>query len=46
MYPDEFRETSQFPNVTRALVKKGFSDEEIKKILGENWLRVFRATWK
>jgi membrane dipeptidase len=29
------------PNITRGLVKRGFSDEQIRGILGENALRVF-----
>lgn len=33
-------------NITRGLVSKGLSDEEVKKVLGDNWLRVFRDTWK
>lgn len=32
-------------NVTRGLVARGFSDAEIRGILGNNWLRVFGATW-
>lgn len=32
-------------NVTVALVVAGFSDEEIVKILGGNFLRVFRQVW-
>lgn len=31
-----------FPNVTRGLVKKGYSDDEIHKIIGRNALRVFK----
>lgn len=33
-------------NVTRGLVSRGFNDDEVRQILGENWLRVFRASWK
>jgi membrane dipeptidase len=33
-------------NVTRALVWGGFSDAEIEKILGANFLRVFKQVWK
>lgn len=31
-----------FPLFTEALVKRGYSDEDIRKVLGENWLRVYR----
>ena len=29
-------------NLTRKLIERGFSDEEIEKILRGNWLRVLR----
>ncbi len=32
-------------NVTRGLVARGFSDEEVLAILGGNWARVFARTW-
>jgi membrane dipeptidase len=32
---------SYFSNFTRGLVSRGYSDEEIAKIMGGNWLRVF-----
>lgn len=35
-----------FINVTRGLVSRGYSDQEIRNILGENWLRVFDQVWK
>jgi len=35
---DDYRD---FPNITRGLVSRGYSDEQIKGILGENFLRVF-----
>lgn len=35
-----------FLNVTRGLVHRGYTDEEVHKILGENWLRVFEQVWK
>jgi membrane dipeptidase len=31
------------PLVTAALLRRGWSDADIRKVLGENWLRVFRA---
>jgi membrane dipeptidase len=36
---------SCYPNITRGLVAEGYSDEEIAKILGGNWLRVFEKVW-
>ncbi|MBS7532011.1 membrane dipeptidase [Hazenella sp. IB182353] len=32
---------SSFINITRGLVKRGYGDEQIQKILGLNWLSVF-----
>ena len=34
---DDYRD---FPNITRGLVARGWSDESIQKVLGENFLRV------
>ncbi len=36
-----FGDYRDFPNITRGLVKRGYSDEQIRGILGENFLRVF-----
>jgi membrane dipeptidase len=36
-----FRDYRDFPNITRGLVGRGYSDEQIQGILGENFLRVF-----
>ncbi|MGV3650612.1 MAG: dipeptidase [Devosia sp.] len=38
-------DASDFPNVTAGLVKRGYSDEDIKKVLGGNWMRVMAAAW-
>jgi membrane dipeptidase len=37
---DDYRD---FPNITRGLVRRGYSDKETKGILGENFLRVFET---
>ncbi len=37
---------AQFPNLTRALLEKGYSAEDIKKIYGGNLLRVMHAVEK
>lgn len=36
-----FDDCRDLPNITRGLVKRGYSDEQIRGILGENALRVF-----
>jgi membrane dipeptidase len=33
---------SHAPNLTRRLIERGFSDEQIEKILRDNWLRIFQ----
>jgi membrane dipeptidase len=35
-------DASKIPNITRGLVKRGYSDNDINKILGANFLRVFK----
>ena len=37
-----FNDASEAPNVTIELVRRGYSDADIKKIWGENLLRVWR----
>jgi membrane dipeptidase len=36
-----FNDESEAPNVTRELVRRGYSEEQIRKIWGGNFLRVF-----
>lgn len=37
-----FNDYRDLPNITRGLVARGYSDADIKGVLGENFLRVFR----
>jgi membrane dipeptidase len=41
--PVGLEDVSKFPNLTRALLEKGYSPEDIHKIYGGNFLRVMRA---
>ncbi|MFJ9498287.1 dipeptidase [Brevibacillus centrosporus] len=34
-----------FLNITRGLMARGYKDEEIVKIIGGNWMRVFKEVW-
>jgi membrane dipeptidase len=40
--PHEIKDISDYPQMTMAMQKLGYSDQRIKKILGLNWLRVIR----
>lgn len=40
-YLKGFEDYRDFPNITRGLVKRGYTDDQIKGILGGNFLRVF-----
>lgn len=40
-----FEDISQLGNVTAELRKRSYSQENIDKILGGNWMRVYRAAW-
>ncbi|WP_291367144.1 membrane dipeptidase [Cyclobacterium sp.] len=40
--PREIKDISDFPQITMAMQRLGYSDKRIKKILGLNWLRVIR----
>jgi membrane dipeptidase len=40
--PAEVSRPSDLPRITEALVQRGFSDADIRKVLGENVLRVLR----
>ena len=37
-----FEDASRFPQVTEALLRQAYGEEEIRKLLGKNFLRVFR----
>ena len=40
--PEGLEDVSKFPNLTRALLEKGYSEGDIKKIYGENTLRLMK----
>jgi membrane dipeptidase len=41
--PRGLDDVTSYPLLTKALRKRGYNKEEIRKILGENFIRVFRA---
>ena len=40
-FPEGAGDVSMLPNITYELLKRGYSEKDIRKILGENFLRVF-----
>jgi microsomal dipeptidase-like Zn-dependent dipeptidase len=42
-WPAWFRSPADFPNLTEALLARGFSREDVAGIMGGNWLRFFEA---
>ncbi len=45
LYVKGYETIAQLPNVTRGLIQRGWSNEDIRKILGQNWLRVWEKIW-
>jgi membrane dipeptidase len=43
---EDFHSWSEWINVTRGLLERGYSEEDTQKVLGGNFLRVFQQVWK
>lgn len=43
--PKEFGRIDQFPNLTAAMAKRRWGETRIRKVMGENWLRIFGEVW-
>ena len=35
----------EYPNLTEAMLRGGWSENKVRKIMGENWLRLLREVW-
>lgn len=42
----DYAPPEQAPRITEGLLKRGYSETDVRGILGENWLRVARQVWK
>jgi membrane dipeptidase len=40
-----FESSAEFPSVTEGLLTRGYSPEDVKKIMGGNWLRLYEKVW-
>jgi len=43
--PLGLRRLGEFPNLTGAMQRAGWSERRIRKIMGENWTRLLREVW-
>ncbi len=46
IYPEGIQSSSDFPNITQALLDLGYSHSDIKQIMGKNWFRLFKNVWE
>ena len=44
-YPAGIETPRTLPNLTHRLLERGYTESDVRKILGENWLRVMRSVW-
>lgn len=43
--PEGIRSIAEFPNLTAAMERSGWPERKIRKVMGENWLRVLQEVW-
>lgn len=43
--PEGIRTIGEFPNLTAAMEKAGWTDTRIRKVMGGNWVNTFREVW-
>ncbi len=42
----KFAPPTAIPEIAHRLLERGYGEQEVRGILGENWLRVYREVWK
>jgi membrane dipeptidase len=43
--PQGMRRIGDFPNLTQAMEKAGWPERKIRRVMGENWVRVLNEVW-
>ncbi len=44
-FPKGIETPQSLLNLTERLLERGFAEDEVRKVLGLNWMRVYRAVW-
>jgi membrane dipeptidase len=45
LYVKGFEHIGELPNVGAAFRRRGWGEDEVRKVMGGNWMRVYRAVW-
>ncbi len=45
VYPEGMRRIADFPKLTAAMLRAGWPEARIRKVMGENWVRVLAEVW-
>jgi len=43
--PEGIRTIGEMPNLTAAMLRRNWKEQRIRKVLGENWMRVLKEVW-
>ena len=46
VHPRDMETPDKFPNIAKALLNRGYKAEDVSKILGGNWLKLFKQVWR
>ena len=46
IHPRDIETPDKLPNLASELLARGYGESDVKKILGGNWLRLFREVWR
>ncbi len=45
-YPADLDTPDKLPNLVRPLLNRGYTPDDVSKLLGGNWLRLFQQVWR
>ena len=45
LYPAGLETPDEMPNISAALLRRGYGADDVAKILGGNWMRLFKEVW-